>query len=239
MRCFSRIQIGAILALAAMSAVILASAALCTAWAQEPQRIRVTVERQDSAGWIAVNAAHVFEPNDRLRFRVSASFGGYLYVMDQGTSGGYELLFPRSDTGSDNRIEAGKDYTVPVSQGLFKVTGPPGHDVIYWLVSPVDLGKQYQPLPPAPVFNSDQLKLHPRCDDSILKARGDCIDTQAGVRPVKPGDKLPENMNGIVTATPRELLFIQDNRIGKESVVVSSPAPLSGPVVYELRLAHR
>ena len=52
-------------------------------------------------------------------------------------------------------------------------------------------------------------------------------------------DKLPENMTGVVTATPRELLFIQDNSVGKESVVVSSPAPLSGPVVYELRLAHR
>ena len=83
-------------ALAAMSAVILASARLGAAWAQEPQRIRVTVERQDSAGWIAVNAAHVFEPNDRLRFLVSVSLGGYLYVMDQGTSGDYALLFPRS-----------------------------------------------------------------------------------------------------------------------------------------------
>ena len=222
----------AILALAAISAVTMT-------WAQEPQRIRVTVERRDSAGWIAVNAAHVFETNDRLRFRVTSSFNGYLYVMDQGTSGGYELLFPRSDTGSDNRIAAGKDYAVPASQGIFKVTGPSGHDVIYWLVSPVDLGSHYQPLPPAPEFNSDQLKLRPRCDESILKARGDCIDTQAGVRPVKPGDKLPENMNGIVTATPREMLFIQDNRLGQESVVISSPAPLSGPVVYELRLAHR
>src|SRR5260370_1464348 len=113
MRCFSRIRIGAILALAAMSAVILASAALCTAWAQEPQRIRVTVERQDSAGWIAVNAAHVFEPNDRLRFPVSASFGGYLYVMEQGTSGGYELLFPRSAYRSHHPIVARKEYTVP------------------------------------------------------------------------------------------------------------------------------
>jgi hypothetical protein len=119
------------------------------------------------------------------------------------------------------------------------VSGPPGYDVIYWLVSPVDFGKQYRPLPPPPAPGSVPPSLHPRCDDTIFKARGDCIDTQAGVRPVKPGDKLPENMNGVVKATPRELLFIQDNSSGKESVVVSSPAPLTGPVVYELRLAHR
>ena len=71
---------------------------------------------------------------------------------------------------------------------------------------------------------------------SIFKARGDCVDTSAGV---KPAGKLPDNMNSVVKPSPRELLFIQDNSIGKESVVVSSPAPLSGPVVYELRLAHR
>jgi hypothetical protein len=206
---------------------------------QEPQRIRVTVERQDSAGWIAVNPAHVFEPGEKLRFHISSSSAGYLYVINLGTSRSYELLFPRSDTGSDNRIEAGKDYVVPAGQGYFKVSGPMGQDVIYWLVSPVDLGNQYKPLPPPPSPGIRPLQITPRCDDSIFKARGDCIDTSAGVRPVGPREKVPENMVGIVTATPRELLFIQDNSIGKESVVVSSPAPLSGPVVYELRLAHR
>ena len=225
-------------ALSAATSVIAVLSTVSAAWAQEPQRIRVTVERQDSAKWIAVNPARVFESGERLRFRITTTFGGYLYVTDQGTSGGYELLFPRSDTGSDNRIEAGKDYIVPASQGVFKVSGPPGYDVIYWLVSPVDLGKQYRPLPP-PAPGSVPPSLRPRCDDAIFKSRGDCIDTQAGLKPVKPEDKLPENMTGVVKATPRELLFIQDNSIGKESVVVSSPAPLSGPVVYELRLAHR
>jgi len=46
--------------------------------------------------------------------------------MNQGTSGTYELLFPRSDTGGDNRVEAGKDYIVPASQGWFKVSGAGG-----------------------------------------------------------------------------------------------------------------
>src|SRR6185437_6251010 len=94
-------------------------------WAQAPQRVRVAVEKRDGTTWIAVNPAHVFEPGDRLRFRVSATFAGYLYVTDQGTSGNYELLFRRSDTGSDNRIAASQDYIVPASQGVFKVSGPP------------------------------------------------------------------------------------------------------------------
>ncbi len=216
--------------------IMAALAGVGTARAQEPQRIRVAVERQDSAGWIAVNPAHVFESGEKVRFRFSSSIAGYLYVINMGTSRSYELLFPRSDTGSNNRVEAAKDYVVPAGQGYFKVSGPPGQDVVYWLVSPVDMGKQYQPLPP-PIAPVDRpLQITPRCDDSIFKARGDCVDTSAGV---KPAGKLPENMNGVVKASPRELLFIQDNSFGKESVVVSSPAPLAGPVVYELRLAHR
>ena len=113
---------------------------------------------------------------------------------------------------------------MPASQGWFKVSGPAGQDVVSWLVSPVDLGRQYRPLPPPPAPDTVlPSSLKPRCDDTILKARGDCIDTSAGVKPVQP----------------RELMFIQDNNRGKESVVLSSPAPQSGPVVYELRLAHR
>ena len=221
-----------ILAIAALGAV-------SVAWAQEPQRIRVTVERQDPSGWIVVNPAHVFERDDRVRFHVSTTFNGYLYVMDQGTSGNYDLLFPRPDTGNDNRIQAGKDYIVPASHGVFKVNGPPGYDVIYWLVRTVDVGQVNLPTAPPAGEIRTPVELQPRCDDSIFKARGDCIDTQAGIRPVKTGDKIPDNINGIVKPTPRELLFIQDNSFGKESVVVSAPAPLSGPVVYELRLAHR
>jgi hypothetical protein len=205
------------------------------AWAGDPQRIQLTVERQDSSGWHQVNAASVFESGDRLRFHVSSNYAGYLYAMNHGTSGSYELLFPRSDTGSDNRMDASRDYVVPASQGWFKVSGPPGHDVIYWLVSPVELGREYRPLPPPPPKSALPPAFTPRCDDAIFKSRGDCIDTSAGVKPVEPGEKLPANLSGVASSTPRELLFMQE----KGGVVVSSESPLSSPVVYELRLAHR
>jgi hypothetical protein len=207
----------------------------CALLAQEPQRIRLTVERQDASAWKETPAALVFNAGDHLRFRLSANFAGYLYVMNHGTSGTYELLFPRLDTGSDNRIEASKDYIVPASQGWFSVGGPAGQDVIYWLVSPVELLRQYQPLPPPPPRQEPPGGLRPRCDDSILKARGECIDDSAGVRPVKPREALPSNLAGVAGATPRELLFMQE----KGGAVVSSKTPLAGPVVYELRLSHR
>src|SRR4051794_6050755 len=103
--------------------------------AQTPQRVRLTVERRDekSKAWSEVNAATVFAQGEHLRFRLTANFNGFLYVMNHGTSGGYELLFPRSDTGSENRMQSGKDYLVPASQGYFAVSGPAGQDVVYWV----------------------------------------------------------------------------------------------------------
>lgn len=204
--------------------------------AQEPQRIKVTVERQDAAGWRAVNPATVFAAGDRLRFRVSTSFPGYLYVTDRGTSGSYDLLFPKSDSGIDNRIDASKDYTVPARQGWFRVAGPEGHDIVYWVLSPIELGRQYKPLPSTPSTPSaPPASLRTRCDDAILKARGECIDISAGVKAVQPGEKLPENLNGAATPASRDLVFTEE----PGQTVVSSSQPLSGPIIYELRLAHR
>jgi len=202
--------------------------------ADDVQRIKLSVERQDGSAWKQVDSALVFAAGDKLRFKVLATFAGYLYVMNHGTSGAYELLFPRSDTGANNRIEAQKEYIVPAAQGWFKVTGPAGHDIVYWVISPVKLGNEYRPLPPPPPHPDLPLSFKPRCDDAIFKSRGDCVDTSAGVKPLKEGEAVPRNLDSIATPTPRELLFIQE----KGGTVVSSPSPLTGPVVYELRLAH-
>jgi hypothetical protein len=202
----------------------------------DPQRVTLKVERQEKEAWHLMDAATVFKNGDHVRFKVSANFAGYLYVMNHGTSGSYELLFPRSDTGADNHVEAAKEYVVPAAvQGWFKVSGPAGYDTVYMLVSPVEMTQQYRPLPPPPASPQLPSTLRPRCDDTIFKARGECVDGAAGVKPVAPGEKLPENLSGVAGATPRELLFMQD----QGGVVLSSQQPLSGPVVYELRLAHR
>ncbi|HYV63040.1 MAG TPA: DUF4384 domain-containing protein [Bryobacteraceae bacterium] len=216
--------------------IALAATGATPSFGAEPQRIRLTVEREDASGWRAMNPATVFAPNERLRFRLTTNFSGFLYVMNQGTAGTYELLFPRTDTGSDNRVEAGKEYVVPATEGWFRVGGPAGQDMMYWLVSPVELPRGYQRLPPPPPHDSGaRSSLRPRCDDTVFKARGECVDNSAGVRPVQPGEKLPSNLSGVAGATPRELLFLEE----KGGTVLSSKQPLTGPVIYELRLAHR
>jgi hypothetical protein len=68
-----------------------------------------------------------------------------------------------------------------------------------------------------------------------MKARGECVDTTAGIKPVKPGEKLPENMHDLASAISRDLVFTEE----RGQTAVSSPTPLSGPIIYELLLAHR
>src|SRR6266849_5734577 len=119
-----------------------------------PYRMEIVLERRDAGAWHTVDPGLVLEQNDRVRFRFHTNFDGYLYVMNQSTSGTYALLFPSEETGRENRIHAGKEYLVPATQTLFRIAGPAGHEIVYWMLTPVELrteaaDKPYVPLPPA------------------------------------------------------------------------------------------
>ncbi len=209
--------------------------------AQSPQRrLEITVEQRTASGWNKVDPATVFDNGAKLRFRVKANFRGFLYVMNQGTSGSYTQLFPTQETGSDNRLEAGREAMVPATGGAFAVTGPAGYDIVYWMITPVELsGGQkrpgYVPLPPPPPPGTKLNTLRPRCDDTVFRARGECIDHEAGPRKVESVEGLPQNLKSVPNLKARELVFIRESN----SAVVSTPAGLDGPVVYEFRVAHK
>lgn len=200
-----------------------------------PHRLEIVLERLDASGWEKIDPGLVLKQNDRVRFRATANFDGYLYVMNQGTSGDYARLFPREDTGQRNEIRSGKEYLVPATEGLFRITGPAGHEIVYWMISPAELGvrPEFAPAPP-PAPQSLPPHLLPRCDDTIFRARGDCVDTSAGPRPVSDESQLPQNLAQVPKAGGSELLFVQK----EGSSVVSAPPALEGPVIFEFRLAH-
>jgi hypothetical protein len=200
--------------------------------------MEITVQRLENGVWKVVDPGLVFAGQDRVRFHYRANFSGYLYVVNHSTSGKYEQLFPRDETGWDNHIEAGKDYTVPTDT-VFRVAGPAGHELIYWLVSPVELTKDAvklgdgtSSLPPVAKPRPDDLI--PRCDDAIFRARGDCVDSSAGPQGIAKDERLPQGLANAGAATSRDLMFLRQEK----STVVSSTEPLTGPIVYEFRLAH-
>lgn len=181
---------------------------------QGAHRMEITLERLEGGAWKVIEPSLVLEKNDRVRFRFRANFAGYLYVTNRSTSEVTTLLFPREDTGSDNRVLPNRDYLVPATKGAFRVDGPPGYDVVAWTVSPVE----FAPPVAAPAPKQLPESMTPRCDETIFRARGKCVDTAAGPQ-----------------AKDNGLIFIRE----KDSSVIASPGPLKAPVVYEFRLAHK
>lgn len=215
-------------------------AAIAVSGQPAQRRLEISVEQRTASGWSKVDPSTVFENGARLRFRVRTNFSGFLYVMNQGTSGAYTQLFPREDTGADNRLEPGRETVVPATDGAFAVTGPEGYDIVYWMVTPVELTARqqrpgYVPLPPPPPPGTKLDTLKPRCDDTVFRARGECIDRDAGPRKIDSIESLPKNLKSVPNLKARELVFIRESG----SAVVSSPYSLTGPVVYEFRVAHK
>jgi hypothetical protein len=200
---------------------------------QGAHRMELMLERLDGSTWKTIDPALVLAQGDHVRFRFRTNFDGYLYVTNQSTSGKYEQLFPREETGQDNHIVAGKDYQVPATAMAFRIAGPPGHEVVYWLVSPGRLTD----MPARPTLTAPAtppITLIPRCDEGIMKARGDCVDSTAGPKLI-PRDVDVSKDLAAANAASRELLFVRE----QNTAVISSPEPLTGPVIYEFQLAHR
>jgi hypothetical protein len=208
--------------------------------AQTPH-MQITVERQAKDRKAEVTSPqHVFHSGDLVRFRFRSSFDGYLYVMDQSTSGKYLLLFPAKDAQEANRVEQDKEYLIPASSGSwFRVDDPPGYETVYFVISPVKLEKpteqETHPLPAEPPPPNAPAELLPRCDDSVFRARGECVDVLAGPRAVGKDDTVPSQLPAIPGTAPRDITVIN-----KPSTTVVAPKDgASGPLIYEFRLAHK
>lgn len=199
------------------------------------RKVSVAVERQKDGKVERMDPAHVFGSGELVRFRFQANFPGYLYVLNHSTSGRDVLLFPKEETGLDNRVDKDREYVMPMTDsGWFRMEGPPGHEVTYWVLSPVKLSGRPGPLkdlPPAPSSS-----MTPRCDDSIFRVRGDCIDPSAGPQPVRRRDEIPESLAGLIAAQPRELTMTKS---GNSTTSVLVPAGATDPLIYTFRLAHQ
>ena len=112
--------------------------------------MELVLERLDRDTWRPIDPGLVLAQGERVRFKFRTNFDGYLYVMNQSTSGTYEQLFPRDETGQDNRISASREYQVPATSAAFRIAGPAGYETVYWLVTPARLTDPAPHYPPSP-----------------------------------------------------------------------------------------
>ncbi len=204
------------------------------AFAAPPQKIEVSVERRKGKSVERVDPGFVFSAGDAIRFRFKVNFNGYLYVMNYATSGRYVQLFPKTETGLDNRVVKDREYVLPANDtGWFVLEAPAGFESVYWIVSPAKISDGVSS--PSASIEPSPDRMTPRCDDSIFQARGECIDATAGARIIGDSTALPPSVGGKLTAQPRELNLMKNDRTTSVMARENGQAPL----VYLFRVAHK
>ena len=208
--------------------------------------MEIVLEKKTGDTVQAMDAGHVFQTGDILRFRLRPAFDGFLYVTDLGTSGRTSLLFPKQETGSDNRIDHTREYVVPATpDGWFEVSGPPGYETLYFVMSPwlwlearsrvrlrrIRTRESRRELRRRRCIRAATMKSSSRAGIAWIRMlarsgsirRRPCLDQCGTCSEIVLQGKCARDLN-----------FTQKS----SSSVVTSVSPMNGPVVYEFLLAH-
>jgi hypothetical protein len=100
-----------------------------------PLGLRYLILQQSGGQNVEVAPDKIFHSGDHIRFRVEANGDGYLYIVQQGTSGTWSVLFPSPEIeNGDNQVHRGRSYTVP-SEETFSFEGSPGIEKLFVVLS--------------------------------------------------------------------------------------------------------
>ncbi len=105
-----------------------------TSSAQVRFGVRYSVMKVAGLDMVEVSPKSRFRKGDRIQLKVQVNNDGYLYVVHQGTSGAWRVMYPPagSEKGA-NQVVAAKQYLVP--DALMKFDGNPGTERLFLIVS--------------------------------------------------------------------------------------------------------
>lgn len=86
-----------------------------------------------SGGQMAVLPETTFTAHDAIRLSVESNKPGYLYIIQQGSTGTWTPLYP--EEGQQHKIEPGKEYMVPSEPGSFEFDEHAGQERLFILLS--------------------------------------------------------------------------------------------------------
>jgi hypothetical protein len=101
-----------------------------------PTGLRYRMTRQTADGEADVDpATAIFKNGDKVRLEFESNIDGFLYVVTEGSSGRWAVLFPSPEiNGGRNSIRKSTEYVVP-PDGWFEFEGNPGAENIFVLLS--------------------------------------------------------------------------------------------------------
>ena len=93
--------------------------------------LRYAILKMTGVDATEVPPSTTFHSGDRIQLRIQANQDGYLYVVSQGSSGGWQVMFPGKATGQGaNRVKAGEDHT-----SIFRFDAKPGVEKLFVVLS--------------------------------------------------------------------------------------------------------
>jgi len=139
------------------------------------------IERIGRSGTQRVGPSTVFKSGDRIRIHVRSNRSGYLYVVNQGSSGRGSFLFPTS-ANADEYVEANRVYTIPVS-GHIRFDDQPGEEIVWLFLSqrplPVDVPGQNRRLE-SRRFAAKEADYNPCGSKDLVVESPDALQTSCG-----------------------------------------------------------
>jgi hypothetical protein len=88
--------------------------------AYNPLALRYSLLKVTGNSDAEVDPTSVFRSGDRIRLSVRANSPGYLYIVNQGSSKRWNVMFPSPDIDhGNNRIEANHDYLIPSTDRFY------------------------------------------------------------------------------------------------------------------------
>lgn len=76
--------------------------------------LKYTLLKLSGDGMTAAAPSSVFHAGDKIQFSIETNSAGYLYIINQGSSGTWKPVFPAPEIeGGNNRVEAFHSYTFP------------------------------------------------------------------------------------------------------------------------------
>ena len=103
----------------------------------QPLALRYSLIQIESEGDEAeVSTSKVFHAGDRVRIRVQSNQDGYLYVVQRGSSGNWEPMFPSlAINDGKNRIEARASLDLPSKTQAFTFNAQSGDERLFVILS--------------------------------------------------------------------------------------------------------
>jgi len=141
--------------------------------------LRYTLLQKDSSGqYVEVLPSTVFHSGDHVKISIMTNHSGYLYLIQQGSSGNWSPIFPGPDAAKgSNYIEPGRVYEIP-NNGAFELNRQPGKEHLFILLSvnptndldAVIFGLQKNKSEPAPApAPAETLEANKRITDQLVQ----------------------------------------------------------------------